>query len=426
MNLIAKAVPFFLLAIVIELVINQINGRGLYRVNDTINNVSLGTISTTLGYFTRMVPVFFWWYTLQNFALLDLPYEWFDASARGILLWLSAAVLWDFCYYWFHRCAHEVSLFWAAHAVHHQSEDYNLSTALRQTGTDFLFGWIFYLPLYLIGYPLRVLVAVGAVNLIYQFFAHTQLVGKLGPLDRIVVTPSNHRVHHAQNEQYIDKNYGGIFIIWDRLFGTFAEEDERDPVIFGIRKPLSSWNPLWANVHLYQQLLNDAIHTKRWRDKIGLWFRRTGWRPADVEERFPLQKSDLTQFKKYDPPVPSKIRAYIAAQFSVAFVVALAIAELFAQQGTEGILIPCVALWAMLYSIGFFLDGHKHAFYVELARLTIGNGLLVTWYANSAALTGPLFWELAGLYSAASILWLTMLRNVEQRVDRNEAGAADC
>ena len=180
MDLIALAVPFFLLAIIIELIIDRVGHKGLFRANDAMNSLSAGVLSTTTGYFTKFLQFVIWGFVLQNFALIDMPLSWFDTSPQGIALWVMAAIAWDFCYYWFHRFSHEISILWAAHAVHHQSEDYNLSTALRQTSTGFLFGWIFYLPLFLIGFPLEVLVTVNAINLIYQFWVHTQAVRRLG------------------------------------------------------------------------------------------------------------------------------------------------------------------------------------------------------------------------------------------------------
>jgi sterol desaturase/sphingolipid hydroxylase (fatty acid hydroxylase superfamily) len=190
MDLIATAVPFFLLAIVLELGIDRVRRSGLFRANDAINSLSAGILSTTLGYFTKLLPLLAWGLVLENFAMIDMPLEWFDTSAGGIALWVTAALAWDFCYYWFHRFSHEVSILWAAHAVHHQSEDYNLSTALRQTSTGFLFSWIFYLPLFLMGFPLEIVITVNALNLIYQFWVHTQVVRRMGPLDYLLVTPS--------------------------------------------------------------------------------------------------------------------------------------------------------------------------------------------------------------------------------------------
>jgi hypothetical protein len=160
-------------------------------------------------------------------------------------------VLYDFCYYWVHRAGHEINLFWASHVIHHSSEDFNLATALRQSATGFYFKWAFYLPLALLGIPTKVFVVVALIDLLYQYWVHTQLVRRLGILERFLVTPSNHRVHHGQNDYCIDKNYGGIFSLWDQLFGTYADERADEKIIYGIRKPLNSWDPVWANVQHY-------------------------------------------------------------------------------------------------------------------------------------------------------------------------------
>jgi len=405
MDLIAIAVPFFLLALLIELAIDRRRGTGLYRANDAINSLSAGTLSTTIGYFTKLLPLIAWGFVLENFALIDMPLGWFDASPRGVALWVTAALAWDFCYYWFHRFSHEISVLWAAHAVHHQSEDYNLSTALRQTSTGFVFGWIFYVPLFVIGFPLEVLVTVNAVNLIYQFWVHTQVIRRMGVLDRILVTPSNHRVHHAQNERYIDKNYGGMLILWDRLFGTFEDEREDDPVIFGVRKPLANWNPFWANLQVYDYLFFDARHARRWRDKLGIWFRPTGWRPPDVEARFPKRRVDLGDFEKFDPPVRRSMQRYVLAQFGVAIVATLGIAALFATAGAVAVLLPCVLLWALLYTLGLLNEGRPYGVRFELARVLV----IVPAGALGIVLTGqppaPSAWLWAGIaaYVAASL-----------------------
>ncbi len=405
MDLIALAVPFFLLALVVELGVDRARGTRLYRINDAINSLSTGILSTTIGYFTKFVEFAIWGYVLQHFALIDMPLGWFDASPRGIALWIVAALAWDFCYYWFHRMSHEVSVLWAAHAVHHQSEDYNLSTALRQTSTGFLFHWVFYLPLFLIGFPFEVLLTVYAVNLIYQFWVHTQIVRRLGVLDRILVTPSNHRVHHAQNERYIDKNYGGILILWDRLFGTFEEEADEVPVVFGVRKPLGSWNPFWANLQVYDYLLFDARRTKRWRDRLGIWFRHTGWRPADVDTRFPKRHRDLAAFRKYDPAISLAAGRYVIGQFAVAIVLALAIARTFALKGAGAVLLPCVELWAMLLTLGFLNEARPGAPRLELFRLLVvvpaGAALMPSF--GPASLAPPWLWQGIVGYSLVSV-----------------------
>ena len=409
------AVPFFLLALLGELAIDRRLGTGLYRANDAINSLSAGTLSTTIGYFTKLVPLIAWGFVLEHFALIDMPLAWFDASPRGIALWVTAALAWDFCYYWFHRFSHEISVLWAAHAVHHQSEDYNLSTALRQTSTGFIFGWIFYLPLFVIGFPLEVLVTVNAVNLIYQFWVHTQVIRRMGVLDRILVTPSNHRVHHAQNERYIDRNYGGMLILWDRLFGTFEDEREDDPVIFGVRKPLANWNPFWANLQVYDYLLFDARHTRRWRDKLGIWFRRTGWRPPDVEQRFPKYRADLAAFEKFDPAVPGAAKRYVLAQFGVAIVATLSIAVLFAASGAMAVLLPCLLLWVLLYTLGLLNEGRPYAARVERARLlaVVPAGILGIVLTGPAPVPAAWLWAGTVIYVAASLAAL-------HRVDRDK------
>ena len=409
MDLIALAVPFFLLALLLELAVDRVRGTGLYRANDAINSLSAGTLSTTIGYFTRLLPAVIWAYILQNFALIDVDPAWFDLSPRGLALWALALAGFDFCYYWAHRMGHEISILWAAHAVHHQSEDYNLSTALRQTSTGFVFSWIFYLPLFLLGMPFEVFVTVNALDLIYQFWVHTQLVGKMGWLDRILVTPSNHRVHHAQNEVYIDKNYGGILIIWDRLFGTFQEELDDEPVVFGIRKPLANWNPFWANLQVYDYLWFDAVRTRRWRDKLGVWFRRTGWRPPDMAERYPKQRADLDRFEKFDPPLEAAARRYIVGQFVAAAAGVLWIGQVFAEQGAAAVFLPCVLLWMLLYSVGIISERRHYAVHTETVRLflimplgTFGLLQLGTLPADSAATA----WVVLALYITVSTLAL--------------------
>ena len=416
MDLIAIAVPFFMLALVMELIIDWRKGSGLYRSNDAINSLSAGILSTTIGYFTRFLPLIAWGFVLRNFALIDMQPEWFDLSARGLLLWVVAALAWDFCYYWFHRFSHEISVLWAAHAVHHQSEDYNLSTALRQTSTGFLFGWIFYTPLFLIGFPLEVLITVNAINLIYQFWVHTQMVRRLGVLDRILVTPSNHRVHHAQNERYIDKNYGGMLILWDRFFGTFEDEAEEEPVVFGVRKPLANLNPFWANLQVYDYLLFDARKASRWRDKVAVWFRRTGWRPADVEARHPKRQTDFSQFKKFDPQIAPGQRHYVMAQFVIGLIGTLIIAELYVRKGTEAVLIPCILLWLQLYTVGLLNEGRSSARRLEWLRLLVAVPVVfLLWWAGVDGMqqyAGA--WMVVVVYLIASAAWLALIPSADE------------
>jgi uncharacterized membrane protein YhhN len=199
--------------------------------------------------------------------------------------------------------------------VHHQSQDYNLSTALRQTSSGALLGWIFYLPMAIAGVPPLVFGVVALIDLLYQFWVHTEHVPRLGWFDRWFCSPSNHRVHHAVNDRYLDRNYGGILIVWDRLFGSFAEESER--CVYGTRAPLQSWDPLWSNAEVYWSLARDSWHARHWGDKLRVWFKAPGWRPADVAARFPKPAFDIARVERYHPPVPQAVAWFAGIQFLV-------------------------------------------------------------------------------------------------------------
>lgn len=362
MNYVLYAVPVFFLLIGLELLADRWRGVRTYRTADAINSLSAGVLSTTCGLLTKTVGVLTYTLAWQHLGLLapDPTSPW---------TWVAAFVFYDFCYYWNHRLGHERNVLWAAHSVHHQSEEYNLSTALRQTSTGFIFGWIFYLPMALAGIPPLVFLTVAAMNLLYQFWVHTRHVPKLGPLEWVFITPSNHRVHHAQNPVYMDRNYGGVFILWDRLFGTFQEELDEEPVVFGVTTPLASWNPLWANLQFYAQLWQDAARARSWWDRLRIWFMRTGWRPADVAERYPLAKPDLARFRKYEVPLSPARTAYAALQFTLYL---LGGSYLLAKG--DGMGLPALLLgggWLAfgLFAIGAWLENRPWAMGLELVRL---------------------------------------------------------
>jgi hypothetical protein len=221
-----------------------------------------------------------------------------------------------------------------------------------------------------LGVPVEVFAVVAVIDLLYQYWIHTELVPKLGWFDRVFASPSNHRVHHAVNDRYLDRNYGGIFILWDRLFGTFAEERDDEPVVYGTRAPLRSWNPLWANVEVYWALAKDAWHARRWRDKLQVWIAPPGWRPADVAERFPKPAFDIAR-AEYDPPVSTTMRAYAFAQFllllalGVDFLGAAARLDALHALAYAGLL-----LWGLV-ALGALLEGRTWALVVELPRLAL-------------------------------------------------------
>ncbi len=401
-QIIVLATPVFFLLIAIEFAWGWARGRNTYRLNDAITSIGLGMLSQISAVFTRLLRVGIYTAVYSSVALW--PDNAFWTTWYG---WLLALVFYDFCYYWLHRAGHEVALFWAAHVVHHHSQDYNLSTALRQTSSGALFGWVFYLPMAVAGVPPLVFGVVALVDLLYQFWVHTEQVGKLGWFDRWFCSPSNHRVHHAVNDRYVDRNYGGILIVWDRLFGSFREEDEK--CVYGTRKPLNSWDPLWANAEVYWGLLKDSWHTRSWADKLRVWFKPPGWRPADVAARFPAPAFAIEQVQQYHPPMSRSVMWFGAIQF-VVLLQGVAAFLWFA----EGLPRAQAAVWlgvlvASLWAIGAVLQG----------RITITQALMVESAALATATAALGLTDLHRLFKPLTLLLAIVF--VSAHADRTRA-----
>ncbi len=397
MQIILYAIPGFIFAILLEWIYGMVRHRNTYRVADTITSITLGSISRLRGLFFLGLGSWFYTNASDGHPLFDLP-------ERGVGIWLFAIVAYDFSYYWFHRVSHEVNLFWAAHVVHHQSEDYNLGTALRQSGSG-LFGFIFYLPWLYIGVPADILFASGAINLVYQFWVHTQHVPKLGPLEFVFVTASNHRVHHAQNRIYIDRNYGGIFIIWDRLFGTFQEELECEACIYGIRKPLKSYDPFWANVHVYWSVFLDSWRAKRWQDKIRIWFKGPGWRPPGHDEAWPVERTDLKDFHKFDPGISLWVRIYTFFQFVCATLASTGLLVAGGSWASQSLMLAIGLIFLSFYLQGAWSEGRPWARWLEWLKLG------AVFVSIPALPLDPDVGLALEVYVAASVLllgWLTL------------------
>nr|WP_279236932.1 sterol desaturase family protein [Dyella sp. RRB7] len=361
--IITWATPVFFVLIALELLVAKLRGRAVYHSSDAINSLALGVISQIVAVFSKLLTLGIYAWCVQHFALFSLP-------TSSVWVWVSALLVYDFCYYWLHRCGHEVNVLWAAHVVHHQSEDYNLTTALRQTGSGVLLGWLFYLPMAILGYPLEVFVVVALIDLLYQFWVHTELVGRLGWFDRVFCSPSNHRAHHAVNDKYLDRNYGGILILWDRLFGTFIEEDDSDPPVFGTRSPLRSWNPLWANAEVYWATLKDAWHARRWRDKLLIWVKPPGWRPADVAARFPKPEFDIRR-ERFLPTLSRGLTAYSLVQFALLLAMGVHFLDLAKHLPALSLVGYAVFLVLSLTVLGALTEGRRSGFALELARLLV-------------------------------------------------------
>ena len=397
MNFVTYAIPFFLLLIVIELAWGWSKGNNTYRVNDSLNSLSLGLLSTVTKFVFLNIGLLVFSRIEQNYAVWA-----FDMTSYAH--WLVGLLFYDFLYYWFHRISHERQFFWGSHVVHHQSEDYNLSTALRQTSTSFLTTWVFFIPCFFLGMPIYMYVSIATAQLIYQFWVHTQHIPKLGFIEWFMVTPSNHRVHHAQNRDYIDKNYGGLLIVWDRLFGTFKEEDEQLQPIYGIRSPLNSWNPLWANIHIFISMARDAWLTARWSDKFRVLWARTGWRPADVAARYPAEKSDLNNFNKYDPQLRVKVNVGIIGQYFIVSIFHAWGAQQASQLSTELLWATVIAQAYTLIIIGALLEGKQTAGFLENTRLLVLAAMLYVGSVTGFIVGDGLYYGIGLLMVSAGLM----------------------
>ncbi|MBL7983595.1 MAG: sterol desaturase family protein [Flavobacteriales bacterium] len=367
MEYIILSIPLFFVLMGAELGWSLWNGRRrreggapLYRFADFISNMGCGIGSQIIGAFTKTVifGVYMWVY--DHFRL-------FTVSSTA-LTWITAFLLVDLLYYWFHRLSHEVNFLWAAHIVHHQSEEYNLSVALRQSWWQGLFSWWFYVPLAVLGFHPLVIVTVGAFNTLYQFWIHTKAIDRLGPLEHLLNTPSHHRVHHGSDSKYLDRNHAGTLIIWDRIFGTFQPEEEEPH--YGITTPLRSWDPVRANFHYWGDLIAMARRTRSLPDKLRVFLKPPGWRPADLGGRQAPEKHHDTDARYVAQVHPSTTR-YVGIQF----VLLVAITSLFLFQQTafegwrSGVLAVVILVWVM--DLGLLMENRRRALALEAVRAVV-------------------------------------------------------
>lgn len=417
---VALAVPVFISLIVVEFAVDRYRGTRYYHLADAINNLSCGIVSTGMRVFFGFLGLFAYEWLLSHAAIVRL-------SADRWFTWVFAFVFYDLCYYWQHRLGHTVGLFWATHSVHHQSEEFNLSTALRQPGTGAFTMWIFYVPMALCGIPVSVFLLTGVAQLFYQFWPHTRHIGRLGVLDRWIQTPSNHRVHHAQNDIYLDRNYVGVFLLWDHLFGTFQEERDDEPCIYGVRGQLKSWNPVWANLHYWWIMAQDCRHAKSWLDKLRVWVAPPGWRPPDVAARFPKTSYDpYRDFSRYDPPRNLLLSIYVSAQFLAILAANSHFLKLLATEGNWWNAAYFVFILGSLFCLGGVLESRRTFILLEAARMTgvvVAAGIGNAWFGgvHASSVTGVI-----ATFAAAScgLLWIATRKTWVADPQRAAAEAA--
>ncbi|MDB4144829.1 sterol desaturase family protein, partial [Flavobacteriaceae bacterium] len=288
-------VPGFMVFMTIEVLYGHFTNKQTYSFMDTLSSLSSGVTNVLKDSLGLVLVILSYPYILDTISVFDLE--------SSVLLYVVAFICIDFASYWNHRLNHKVNIFWNRHVIHHSSEEFNLACALRQSISAWIgFGAFFLIPAAFFGVPPQLIALLAPIHLFSQFWYHTRHIGKLGFLEYIIVTPSQHRVHHAINPIYIDKNLSAIFCIWDRVFGTFQEELDHEPPVYGVLKPVNTWNPLLINFQHAFNVIQDAYYTSSFKDKLRIWFMPTGWRPNDIIERFPRPiTTDHFNREKYSP-----------------------------------------------------------------------------------------------------------------------------
>ncbi len=377
------AMFFFMALMLIEWIASKISNKKVYQISDTISSISSGMTNNIKSILNLSVVIISYHWMFESFAIFQISSSWwvYVLGFLGI----------DFANYWTHRWNHEYNILWNRHIIHHSSEEYNLACALRQTiSTVFQIYFFLYLPLAIIGIPPKVIAILLPLHLFAQFWYHTKLINKMGILEKIIVTPSHHRVHHAINDIYLDKNYAAIFIFWDYLFGTFQEELESEPPVYGIKKPAKTWNPIIINfMHLYQ-LFKDAIRTKKWKDKFKIWFMPTGWRPNDVKEIYPIETIENPHnYIKYSNPKNIFLNFWSCFQLLIHLGMQFHVIYLLSSLGnTEFDLFQLFTGYQVLITYGIFfvisvwsftslMDRSLHFLVVETFKNIVGFGLII-------------------------------------------------
>ena len=360
------AMPIFFGLVLLEKAYGWWIGKDTFRTMDMISSMSSGITNVVKDVLGLSVSIITYAYMVEHIAVFKIE--------NTVLCVIIAFIVLDFQGYWVHRCAHQINIFWNKHAIHHSSEDFNFACALRQSISSFVNLFTFFLlPAALFGVPTNVIAIITPIHLFAQFWYHTQHIKTMGFLEKIIVTPSHHRVHHAMNIEYLDKNFGQIFIIWDKLFHTFQVELPSSPPVYGITRPVKTWNPIKINFQHMIVLIKDAWHTENIYDKFRIWFMPTGWRPADVESHFPIGKiDDVYNFEKYDPANSLALKAWAWVQISCTLLLTLYLLSNLAAMELPYIFIYGAFIFLSIYSYTELMDRNPNALFWEAFKNIIG------------------------------------------------------
>ena len=406
------AIPFFITLIAIEIFFSKVYNKDyVIRSMDTLSSLCSGLTNIVKDVLGLTIIIVSYSYMVDNLAIFNIE--------SSLLVYVIAFIGIDFAGYWVHRINHSINYFWNHHIIHHSSEEFNLACALRQSISNFFsISFIFLIPTALIGVPAEVVGVLAPLHLFAQYWYHTRLIGKLGFLEYIIVTPSHHRVHHAINEVYLDKNLSQVFIIWDKLFGTFQEELDDVPPVYGVKRPLRSWNPIKINFSHLFLLIRDAWRTTHFIDKLKIWFMPTGWRPEDVEKKYPIKSIDsVYDYKKYYPILSRELQYWSWYQFIVVFIfIMYFINNLHIISFTDATLFAAF-IFICIYSLTSLMYKEKNSWIAEFIKLSFGFLLLV--YTNNFSeleMIIPFYEIIISSYLILSFLVVTYFNKYELRL----------
>jgi sterol desaturase/sphingolipid hydroxylase (fatty acid hydroxylase superfamily) len=399
-NYIALAIPAFFILIFVEIFIARRQGKPhYYRLNDSITDLGCGIGQQAIHILKKGLLLAGHFYVYENYKFFELP-TW--------LMWVVAILGIDFCYYWWHRLSHEINFLWAIHVVHHQSEEYNLSVGLRQAWFSGFSLWPFYVPLTFLGVHPVVLLTADAISTLYQFWIHTRIIGKLSFLEWVINTPSHHRVHHGRNIKYLDRNYGAIFIIWDRLFGSFQEEEEEP--LYGTVVAYGSWNPIWANFHYWVDLFNQARKAPYFIDKIKVWFMRPGWTPRGLTPKYDIEEAiEPDKPVRFNTKTPTGVSTYIAVNFLLVSLATTGLMFFEISMSRTQVVIGIVLILFTSLIWGAMFEKKTWAFPAEVARLALIAGLIVSYFCLNQLTT--IVMVISGLALVSLFCWLLSYRS---------------
>ncbi|MEB2779233.1 sterol desaturase family protein [Algoriphagus sp. C2-6-M1] len=397
------AIPMYFILMAIEMIALRFQKHPGYRLNDAITNINCGVISQVSGVFIKILSIGIYTLIYQHFAFFQVP--------NNVWTFLLLFFLYDFCYYWAHRMSHEINLFWGGHVVHHSSEEYNLSVALRQSSTQTIWTFFFYFPLALLGFDPLMLILASGINLLYQFWIHTEAIDRMGFFEKFMNTPSHHRVHHGRNPKYIDKNHAGTFIIFDKWFGTFQEEEEKPT--YGITTAVKSWNPIWVNLAHYANMKVELQMIPNWSDRLKYLFYKPGWLP-DYLGGYRTPKEVEANFQKFDTVVPTSLNWYVFIQYI--FLLVLTGFFLFKVDTfpwLPKVLVSILIIWTTISFSGVF---EKRSWYLPQELIRILAFAAVVFFLIQSLLPLPILVGVLSIYCLCSFFWLWKNQQLKSQI----------